>query len=46
VDETHKARMSRTLIGKVRKYNGTIVEMDFPDYNMYVACSILSLEPH
>jgi hypothetical protein len=45
LDEAHRLKTSGTPIGKFRKANSTLVEMDSHKYNMHMASCILSLEP-
>jgi len=45
LDEAHRLRTSRTPIGKFRKANRKLVNVDRRDYNMDMASCILSLEP-
>jgi hypothetical protein len=45
MDETHRLRTSGTPISKFGKATGTMVKMDFYDYNMHMAFYILRLGP-
>jgi len=45
LDEAHRLRTSGTPSGKLRKADGTLVEMDSRDYDKHMASRILSLEP-